>query len=62
MILLAQIEPQTNTLIQGLGFSTPELAQTHMQAHPEYAYISTDEFVSPMTHEVVDGQIKRKQQ
>lgn len=57
MIFFAQIEQETQTLKQGLGFSNAEFAQSHMNAHPEFMYISTVGFVSPVTHQYINGQV-----
>ena len=59
MIFVAQINPMQQHLVQGMGFSTPDMAQTHFDAHPEFLFVSTLEFVSPMTHAYVDGQVVR---
>lgn len=62
MIFVAQVDPQTQALVQGLGFSTPALAESHMAQHLDYIYISTPGFVSPATHRYSDGQIILKQE
>ena len=61
MVFLAQIDQAAKKLVQGLAFSTAEHAQPHMAAHPEFTYISVDEFVSPQTHQYVNGQVARKE-
>lgn len=60
MIFVAQIDPVTQQLRQGMGFSTPAMAEAHMAENPESLYITVDEFVSPMTHEYINGLVVRK--
>lgn len=62
MIFFAQIDQEAQVLKQGLGFSTAEFAQSHMAAHPEYMYVSTAGFVSPATHQYLNGQVVPIQQ
>lgn len=57
MIFAAQIDTTTHELKQGLGFSTAAIAQSHFETHPEYFYVSVDSFVSPSTHQYVNGQV-----
>jgi len=62
MVFVAQVAPDSLKLVQGMGFSTPEMVAAHALAHPEYIFVSTDEFVSPATHEYVDGRVVRRQE
>lgn len=57
MIFAAQVDQATGTIKQGLGFSSTQAAQAHFEANPEFVYISTDVFVSPETHQFINGQI-----
>jgi len=60
MIFLAKIDPTTGQLVQGMGFSTPGGADAHIAAHPNYDYVTCASFVSPRTHQYIDGQIVPK--
>lgn len=60
MIFIAQIDPVTQQLTQGLGFSTSEMAAAHMEIYVTSFYVSVDEFVSPMTHVYINGLVSRK--
>jgi hypothetical protein len=62
MIFAAQIDPQTKSLKQGLGFANTAMAKAHFEAHPECIYVSASEFVSPETHQYVNGVVVRKDQ
>lgn len=57
MVFVAQIDTQTQTLKQGLCFSSPEAAQAHFAAHPECFYVSVGGFVTPSTHQYTNGEI-----
>ncbi len=60
MIYAAQIDEAMNLLKQGLAFSNKEIAEAHFNEHREFMFIATDEFVSPETHEYLNGKIVKK--
>ena len=61
MIFVAQLDPTTGALMQGLGFTSTAGAEAHIAAHPEFNYATVDRFVSPQTHEYVNGTIRAKE-
>ncbi len=60
MIYVAQIDPKTNTIIQGAAFSTSQMAEDHFSANPEHIFVFTDEFITPGTHLFLDGKVVQK--
>lgn len=59
MLFFAQVD-KTGKLYQGVAFRDQSSADAHIGVHNEYTLIATDEFVSPFTHEVVNGVVQRK--
>ncbi len=60
MIFVAQVDPTTNKIRQGLGFGNSAMSEAHIETHQGFIYVAVSGFVSPATHDYIDGQIVPK--